>query len=274
MKFQLAGSNLLEEDSRLELQHVIPGLTSIGWSLDDDAPVALCYGIPINISSKSRIVLRWDDQTSPEVLKDDRLRSIIFNTKVEMQRWLPIIPSSISTFVCNPPASADDPTDVAPTGIQSIRSSFDVMFLCASPEWCTKDSPARCAEAYSTLKKNFGSSCIIFMGNDPKHVLRGPDVFYVPWVDEKERAGIFSVSSFFLTSTTRKEVPIEVIESLSQGTPVLHFGQPGIAEVVGLYGHVWNTPRDIPKYPWDLSSVSPYSASKIFSDAFYAAGSS
>lgn len=271
MKFITCGPSLYSLDTRIELQRLLPGLAALEYHLGDIATIGLCYGHPSGIEFSGDLVVRWDKTCDNDIVKDPRVKSIVFRTQSSLDNFELSNPNhSQKLFKCAGIADPSDPIKDAPPGIQSIRSQFDTLFLTASPEWCADDNLQDCISTYHSLKcsGSYGKTCLVIMGNNPTSKPKGLDFFYVNWLSEPDRLAMFSISSWLLNSSTRVEIPIEVIDSLSQGTPVMHRGQQDISHLVNNMGGHWKSPVKVQEYPWDLSAISPNEATKIFSSAF------
>lgn len=264
MKFCLGGKSLEQYDAKHELKTLIPELLSVGHELVEpaEADVELCYGIPQK--TKIPAVLRWDSTCTQRTLDDEKIKAVIFRSQREESSF----DIKKNSYVCPGCIDVEDVAKNTPPGLSSIRSEFDTMFIAASPVWVDSDCEDEDIKIYESLKSSgkFGKSGLFVVGPSRRRSSRS-DTFYVSWLDRKERAELFSISSFMICASRRLPVPPEVMESLSQGTPVIHAGQLDATVTDGL-GYAWDNPADIRKYPWKLDAISSSHAANIFSDAF------
>lgn len=269
MRFRLIGNSVASYEACRELRLILPHLISAGHNLVDgvDADVVLSYGHPDEQPGKATVV-RWDRTCDNDTMSYTGLTSIIFNSRHERDTWSHWLPSQVNAYVCHGVVDIESISSEAPPGLSSIRHQFDELYVAISQKWEVDTEPIEAVSVSRRIgaqsKKQVGLVVVGEVNEAVARALSGVDIFRIDWLEEPDRAALLSLSSGLLCPHRSPEVPSCVLESLVQGTPILHWGQSSIVEVVGQMGRAWDSTRVIQKYPWDLSGVSATSASQIF----------
>lgn len=272
MKFCLGGVSAATWQARRELQLLLPCLASEGHVLVDpqDATAVLAYGRPTagDFLLDKPIVLRWDDTCSVGDVGAQGLSAVIFGSHYEAGGGRHLLPRGVASYVCHGAVDTEALATEAPPGLAAVRSQFPHLVTCE----VAPGEVSHCVQAFRQLKSSgrYAGCGLVVVGEvSPEEVrlLSGVDVFHVEGLSHSDWLALLSLSSALLCLRFTTAVPHSVLESLSQGTPVLHCRQPGVVEVVRTAGGPWDSPGDAQKYPWDLSGVSPAAAARIFSRA-------
>jgi len=251
VNYKLTGESLTQPDTRLFLQLLIPQLSGLGHKIvDKDPDILLSFGNDSELNNFHNVLLRWDKTCNKESLRFNP-KAVIFSTRdnsdnLNYQNAF-IIHEAVDISV--KPANLND-------GFVSIRKDYQSIFIASSPSWSTDDSLKTVIETYKNLKSNNPNSCLILLGDGDLRQAKRNDIFFVSNLPRQERLELFSMSNWTICHSTRVPCPYEILESLSQGTPIIHNNQPGVSEVVGAYGTTCPDDSWIrPEYPWNLQHI-------------------
>lgn len=119
--------------------------------------------------------------------------------------------------------------------LQDMRDNHDMLFVCSS-NWHPQKRLRDNIELFYHLKRNFyPSSALIVMGSRPD-AQGGVDVQYTGSQPPEVYMQVFAACNWMLHLAWLDHCPNVVIESLSQGTPVICTDQGGTKELVKEHG--------------------------------------
>ena len=252
MNYQIIGKSISQPDTRVFLQELIPHLAGLRFNLDDEnSDVSVSFGNYDLQQQSGPVILRWDSTCNIELL--NHAAAVIFSTSSQQQQF-----SHPFSFVIHEAIDTNKRSEKLQTGFQSIRQDFDTIFVSASPVWCEADNPRAVIKTYDAMKRIINKKCcLILMGDGKFNYFGRNDIFITPWLSKDERLSLFSMSNWNICHSTRAACPVDVLESLSQGTPIIHGNQQDILEIVKNYGTDKSDMSWIqPKYPWDLRHIN------------------
>lgn len=259
MRYSFTGASLHDHDQIQFLRRLIPRLSPHRLVDLCDCDVIISIGKPLRDHEKPLIV-KWDATCDNHVEAD----TYIVQTKdcVFDDRCI-VINDGIDT--------SNVQKELLP-GFQLISQSNDIVFVASSPVWSARDRLQELIVSYDSLKEGYGSigkkTSLVLMGDGVTGVRSGVDIFTVPWLDERERLQLYSSANWTLCFSERTQLPVEILESLSQGTPVMHNGQPIINSLCGDKGFLWSqAPKTVPDYPWNLEGIDIQGVSEKYSSA-------
>lgn len=117
-------------------------------------------------------------------------------------------------------------------GFAKLRSQYEMMFVC-SANWHAQKRLNENVRCYQYLKKNFyPNSCLIVLGNGPDYQVADPHIFYAGSLPHDQCLKLFVISNWMIHLAWGDHCPNSVIESLSQGTPVICSEVGGTKEIV------------------------------------------
>jgi glycosyltransferase involved in cell wall biosynthesis len=124
--------------------------------------------------------------------------------------------------------------------LAKIRQSYDQVFVCSS-NWHPQKRLKANLQLFDHLRKTqVANSCLFVLGNNPDVITTDPHVFYAGSQPFEVYSQIFAVSNWMLHLAWADHCPNVVIESLSQGTPVMCSSIGGTKELVGKFGLILN----------------------------------
>jgi glycosyltransferase involved in cell wall biosynthesis len=119
--------------------------------------------------------------------------------------------------------------------LQALRDDHEMLFVCSS-NWHPQKRLHDNIELFNHLKANFyPSSALIVMGSGPD-AIGDSSVHYTGNVNQQTYLQVMSAANWMIHLAWLDHCPNVVIESLSQGTPVICSCEGGTKELVGGYG--------------------------------------
>lgn len=139
--------------------------------------------------------------------------------------------------------------------IRQIRNSYEKVFVC-SANWHRQKRLKENVELFLKIKEVFPDSCLIIMGSNPDFYIRHKDILYTGAISHDLCLQIFSIADWMIHLAWLDHCPNVVVESLSQGCPVICTDSGGTKELVRDNGLV--IPENIP-YRYELADYdNPY----------------
>jgi glycosyltransferase involved in cell wall biosynthesis len=122
--------------------------------------------------------------------------------------------------------------------LAKIRSTYDTVFVCSS-NWHPQKRLRDNIKLFDHLRKTqFPNSCLFVLGNNPDVMSTDPHVLYTGSQPSEVYLQIFAVADWMLHLAWADHCPNVVLESLSQGTPVVCSDVGGTKELVCSFGHI------------------------------------
>jgi glycosyltransferase involved in cell wall biosynthesis len=118
--------------------------------------------------------------------------------------------------------------------LEQIRQQYEMLFVC-SANWHPQKRLLQNIELYKHLRNFYSSAALIVLGSNPIKVA-DPHVFYAGSQPHEVCLEIFSAANWMLHLAWLDHCPNTVVESLSQGTPVICSEHGGTKELVQGYG--------------------------------------
>lgn len=255
MKYGIIGSSLLEYDNKTFLQSLIPYLRNHGHKLVDINPeILLSFGF--SKINNVKTVLRWDESCDNQDLTN--VSTVVFSTKSQQEK----VNCERSVVICDGTELISE-KELSP-GFNSIRQDYEIVFSLFYHESISHE---KIKQIYDELKKTINKKCCLIIMSDTPLKISGNDIFFVPCLDLKERRCLYSMSNYHLYLAQNRNCPTEILESLSQGTLILHSGQENVIEICGEYGRTYtDVLKPIPEYPWKLQHIDIEYVAKQYSD--------
>lgn len=123
-------------------------------------------------------------------------------------------------------------------GFMKLRSEYEMMFVC-SANWHAQKRLKENIRCFKYLReKIYPNSCLIVLGNHPDHQVADPHIFYTGSLPHDQCLKLFVISNWMIHLAWGDHCPNTVIESLSQGTPVICAETGGTKEIVRMNGIV------------------------------------
>lgn len=120
--------------------------------------------------------------------------------------------------------------------LAKIRSSYDKVFVCSS-NWHAQKRLKSNIMLFDHLRRTqFPNSCLFVMGANPDVSTSDPNIFFTGSQPHEVYLQVFAVSNWMLHLAWADHCPNVVVESLSQGTPVICSDVGGTKEIVGEFG--------------------------------------
>ena len=139
--------------------------------------------------------------------------------------------------------------------IRQIRNSYKKVFVC-SANWHRQKRLKENVELFLKMKEVFPDSCLIVMGPNPDFYARHKDILYTGAISHDLCLQIFSIADWMIHLAWLDHCPNVVVESLSQGCPVICTDSGGTKELVRDNGLV--IPENTP-YHYELTDYdNPY----------------
>lgn len=120
--------------------------------------------------------------------------------------------------------------------LEQIRQQYEMLFVC-SANWHPQKRLLDNINLYKHLRNFYKSAALIVMGSNPTQVA-DPHIFYTGSQPQEVCLEVFSAANWMLHLAWLDHCPNTVVESLSQGTPVICSEQGGTKELVQKYGIV------------------------------------
>tara|TARA_R100000808_G_C2155541_1_gene168603 strand:- start:25879 stop:26793 length:915 start_codon:yes stop_codon:yes gene_type:complete len=121
--------------------------------------------------------------------------------------------------------------------ILNIRNAYKHMFVC-SANWHRQKRLKENMEIFFKLKEKYPSSCLVVMGSSPDCPVNHDDVFYTGSISHDACLQMFSAADWMIHLAWLDHCPNVVVESLSQGCPVICSSSGGTKEIVRKNGIV------------------------------------
>lgn len=120
------------------------------------------------------------------------------------------------------------------TPLEQLRQKYEMLFVC-SANWHPQKRLKANVDLFKHLKSFYSSAGLIVMGSNPQMV-SDPDIFYTGPQPHDVCLEVFSAANWMIHLAWLDHCPNTVVESLSQGTPVICSEQGGTKELVQGYG--------------------------------------
>lgn len=133
--------------------------------------------------------------------------------------------------------------------LEQIRQQYEMLFVC-SANWHPQKRLSDNINLYKHLRKFYKSAALIVMGSNPSPIA-DPHIFYTGPQSHEVCLEIFSASNWMIHLAWLDHCPNTVVESLSQGTPVICSDQGGTKELVKDFGLILKE-----KYQYDYDLVN------------------
>ena len=118
--------------------------------------------------------------------------------------------------------------------LEQIRQQYEMLFVC-SANWHPQKRLTTNIELYKHLRSFYSSTALIVLGSNPTKVA-DPHIFYAGSQPHDVCLEIFSASNWMLHTAWLDHCPNTVVESLSQGTPVICSEHGGTKELIQEFG--------------------------------------
>ena len=133
--------------------------------------------------------------------------------------------------------------------LEQIRQSYEMLFVC-SANWHPQKRLESNIELFKHLQNFYSSAALLVMGSNPK-MISDPNIFYAGSQPHEVCLEVFSAANWMIHLAWLDHCPNTVVESISQGTPVICSEQGGTKELVKDYGLVL---REINEYNYELTN--------------------
>jgi len=121
-------------------------------------------------------------------------------------------------------------------GLQQLRNNHKMMFVCSS-NWHPQKRLRDNVDLFLHLKDNFYKDAVLLiLGSNPDAILPKQDVYYLGQQPQDVFIQVFAASNWMLHLAWLDHCPNVVVESLSQGTPVICTDTGGTKELVQEHG--------------------------------------
>jgi len=131
--------------------------------------------------------------------------------------------------------------------LEQLRQQYEMLFVC-SANWHPQKRLLDNISLYRHLRSFYDSAALIVMGSNPAKVA-DPHIFYTGPQSHEVCLEVFSAANWMIHLAWLDHCPNTVVESLSQGTPVICSEQGGTKELVREYGVVL---RETNEYNYEL----------------------
>jgi glycosyltransferase involved in cell wall biosynthesis len=118
--------------------------------------------------------------------------------------------------------------------LAQLRSQYEMLFVC-SANWHPQKRLQKNIELYKHLRNFYSSAALIVLGANP-HYVADPHIFYAGSQSHEVCLEVFSAADWMLHLAWLDHCPNTVVESLSQGTPVICSSEGGTKELVNEFG--------------------------------------
>lgn len=132
--------------------------------------------------------------------------------------------------------------------LEQIRQQYEMLFVC-SANWHPQKRLSDNIELYKHLRSFYSSAALIVMGSNAIKTA-DPHIFYAGSQPHEVCLEIFSAANWMLHLAWLDHCPNTVVESLSQGTPIVCSDQGGTKELVQGYGIVLKESKE---YNYELT---------------------
>jgi glycosyltransferase involved in cell wall biosynthesis len=131
--------------------------------------------------------------------------------------------------------------------LEQLRQKYEMLFVC-SANWHPQKRLMSNIELFKHLQSFYSSAALIVMGSNPT-MIPDPHVFYTGPQPHEVCLEVFSAANWMLHLAWLDHCPNTVVESLSQGTPVICSEQGGTKELVQDFGLVV---KEAARYDYEL----------------------
>lgn len=152
-------------------------------------------------------------------------------------------------------------------GFVKLRQQYQTMFVCSANWHPQKRLKENIRYYLAQREKNHPNSCLIILGSNPDCEIADPHVFYTGSLPHDQCLKLFVVADWMIHLAWGDHCPNSVVESLSQGTPVICSEVGGTKEIVRSNGIIlaeknpyefsladYDHPPDLPD---DFGGLSP-----------------
>jgi glycosyltransferase involved in cell wall biosynthesis len=120
--------------------------------------------------------------------------------------------------------------------LEQIRQQYEMIFVC-SANWHPQKRLLDNINLYKHIRNFYKSAALIVMGSNPVQIA-DPHIFYTGPQSHEVCLEIFSAANWMIHLAWLDHCPNTVVESLSQGTPVICSEHGGTKELVQEFGLV------------------------------------
>ena len=131
--------------------------------------------------------------------------------------------------------------------LEQLRQKYEMLFVC-SANWHPQKRLMSNIELFKHLQSFYSSAALIVMGSNPT-MIPDPHVFYTGPQPHEVCLEVFSAANWMLHLAWLDHCPNTVVESLSQGTPVICSEQGGTKELVQDFGLIV---KESARYDYEL----------------------
>jgi glycosyltransferase involved in cell wall biosynthesis len=118
--------------------------------------------------------------------------------------------------------------------LEQLRQKYEMLFVC-SANWHPQKRLMSNIELFKHLQAKYSSAGLIVMGSNPT-MISDVDIFYTGPQPHEICLEVFSASNWMIHLAWLDHCPNTVVESISQGTPVICSEQGGTKELVVDFG--------------------------------------
>lgn len=145
----------------------------------------------------------------------------------------------------------------------NLRSEYERIFVC-SANWHSQKRLKQNTELFLSLRDKIKKKCcLLVLGSNPDYLVADPHVFYAGSLPESVYMQVYSMADWMLHLSWCDHCPNVVLESLSQGTPVVCSNTGGTREIVGGYGIIVDESDQFDYGPFDYDSPPKIDISNV-----------
>ena len=115
--------------------------------------------------------------------------------------------------------------------IRQLRQAFDRIFV-SSASWHRQKRLRENTDLFLKIAGEDSRACFIVLGRNPDHVVTHPRIFYVGDINHDLCLQIYRIASWMIHLAWLDHCPNVVVESISQGCPVICTDSGGTQEIV------------------------------------------
>lgn len=136
--------------------------------------------------------------------------------------------------------------------LTQIRSQYDMVFVC-SANWHPQKRLRSNIELFMHIKaKQHPNSCLLVLGANPDVRVPDPHIYYFGSQPSDVYLQVYAMSNWMIHLAWADHCPNVVVESLSQGTPVICSSIGGTKELVKNFGYIIDDqPYDYQLFDYD-----------------------
>lgn len=244
--------------TRLAKQFIVSGHEIV--ESGPDADVSLVFIQPSGAPLATKVVQRLDGiwfspsefHTKNKAIKSlyDKADSVVWQSEFDRTMTSRFWHKRSGTVIHNG-IFLDPVKEITIPSLLKIRQSYELVFVC-SANWHRQKRLRKNLELYSHIRETHPHSCVIVLGSNPDVSTPDPHVMYAGSQPQEVYMQVFAVSNWMLHLAWADHCPNVVVESISQGTPVVCSSIGGTKEVVGDFGLVVeDEPYDFELYDYD-----------------------